>query len=66
MWKNLKIGVEESICKKRVKVREKKIGEKDWWDTECKELKREVKKAYREWRKGKEGKEKYLERRRQF
>jgi len=29
MWKNMKIGVEESICKKRVKVREKKIGEKD-------------------------------------
>lgn len=49
---------------KRVKVRERKIEEKDWWDAKCKGSKRKVKKAYRRWRKGIELKEKYLERKR--
>lgn len=41
----MKIGIEESIKKKSVKVRRRKIGEK--WDAEYRRMKRKVKKAYR-------------------
>ncbi|KMQ86341.1 hypothetical protein RF55_14685, partial [Lasius niger] len=59
VWKSLKAGIEECIVRKRIRLRRKKIGEKDWWDAECKRRKKQVKKAYSRWREGKEEKGRY-------
>lgn len=41
LWNSVKIGIEECIVRKRIRLRRKKIGEKDWWDAECKRWKKE-------------------------
>lgn len=46
--------------KEKVKIKRWKIGEREWWDAECKKEKKKVKRAYKKWRQGKEGKEEYL------
>lgn len=63
IWRNLKESVEKCVIRKQVKI---KIGERDWWDTECKKEKKKVKKAYKRWRQGKEGKEEYILLRKNF
>lgn len=60
IWRNLKEGVEKCVIKKKVKIKKWKIGEREWWDAECKKEKEKVKRAYNKWRQGKEGKEGYL------
>ncbi|XP_077270175.1 uncharacterized protein LOC143901623 [Temnothorax americanus] len=66
VWENLKKAVEKSMVRKRITIRRKKIGEKDWWDEECKRKKRGLKRTYKGWRMGKEGKEVYVKLRREF
>lgn len=66
IWRNLKEGVEKCVIRKQVKIKRKKIGERDWWDTECKKEKKKVKRAYKRWRQGKEGKEEYILLRKNF
>jgi len=56
LWKSVKAGIEECIVRKRIRLRRKKIGEKDWWDAKCKRRKKQVKKAYSRWREGEEEK----------
>lgn len=58
--------MEESTNKKRIRTRNRKIGEKEWWDGECRRTKRAVKNAYKKWRKGKGEKEEYIRRSRDF
>jgi len=66
IWKNLKKGVEEIRVRKKISLRKKRIGEKDWWDSECKRRKRRVKRAYKEWKRGGKGREEYVILRREF
>lgn len=66
IWRNLKEGVEKCVIRKQVKIKRKKIGERDWWDTECKKEKKKGKRAYKRWRQGKEGKEEYILLRKNF
>lgn len=42
--------MQESVVRKRFRVKGKKVGKKEWWDTECKRAKRQVKKLYRKWK----------------
>lgn len=51
--------------RKRIK-RRKELGFKDWCDKSCTRKKREVKRSYKKWKRGKIGKEKYMEERRKF
>jgi len=51
-------------CKK--KWRRKEIGYKDWWDRSCIKKKRELKKIYRRWRRGKALRIRYMEEKRKF
>lgn len=66
IWRNLKEGVEKCVIRKQVKIKRKKIGERDWWDTECKKEKKKVKRVYKRWRQGKEAKEEYILLRKNF
>lgn len=59
LGKNLKREVEESVNKKVVRIKERKIGERDWWDVECRRRKRNVKRLYRDWKRGKREREEY-------
>jgi len=52
-WQKMKSMVEKAMVKKKYKVRRRKIGFKDWWDRECTNRKRRLKRHYKQWRKGK-------------
>ena len=64
-WKEAKEMVEKAAVKKEIKQRKWRIGEKKWWHRNCSMKKREVK-AYRDWKQGKDTKEKYLTGRREW
>lgn len=66
MWKSLKAGIEKCVVRKRIRLKRKRIGEKDWWDAECMRRKKQVKKAYSRWREGKKEKGRYQIMRREF
>lgn len=66
LWKEVQEAVNESVTKKECKIKNWKLGMKKWWDVDCAKSKREVKKAYREWKKGKTDKTMYLEKRREW
>jgi len=65
-WERLKRIVREAMIKKRIKIKKKELGDKDWWNRRCTKGKREVRKMYWRWRKGKIGRNSYLEERRKF
>ncbi|XP_029676802.1 uncharacterized protein LOC115243745 [Formica exsecta] len=54
------------MIRKKVAKRKIELGQKDWWDRQCYKKKREVRICYKKWRKGKTGKEKYMEERRKL
>jgi len=71
------VGVDEEWrdVETRIKKALKVVGEKQtegkkrrtgWWDEECKEKKKEVKRELREWRRGNGGKERYWECKRKY
>lgn len=65
-WLRLKRKVSEGMVQKKIRIKEKEIGYKDWWDRSCSKKKRKVQcnmkhRMCRRWRKGKINKEKYLE-----
>lgn len=64
IWRNLKEGVEKCVIRKQVKIKRKKIAERDWWDTECKKEEKKGKRTYK--RQSKEGKEEYILLRKNF
>lgn len=45
IWRNLKKSVEKCVIRKQVKIKRKKIGERDWWDMECKKKKEKSEKS---------------------
>lgn len=42
-------------------MKRKELSHKDWWDKQCSKKKTKVQRCYKRWRKGKIGREKYLE-----
>jgi len=53
----LKKGVKECETKREVKIKKKRLGEHSWWNADCKRKKKNVYKAYRKWKKGRQRKE---------
>lgn len=49
-----------------MKVRKRKVGEREWWDAECRIIKRKIKKVYKNWKKGRENREVYMLERKRF
>lgn len=47
--------MQEALVTKKIKIRRKEFGYKDWWDRSCTRKKREVKRSYKKWRIGNEG-----------
>lgn len=64
-WEEIERIVQGAMVK-RIKRRRKELGFKDWWDKSCTRKEREVKRSYKKWKRGKIGKERYLEGRREF
>jgi len=66
-WERLKRIVHGAMVKKRLKIKEKELGHRDWWDRRCTRGKRGVKKMYRWWRKRKRGeRNRYIEEKKNF
>ena len=61
IWNKLKELVHDAMIKKEIKVKKWKIGSRDWWDRDCTRKKREVKRTFIKWRKGKIARERYIE-----
>jgi len=64
IWESLKKRVKKYETKNEVKIRKRRFGEHNWWNADCKRKKRN--KAYRKWKKGRQGKEEYLRLRTEF
>jgi len=54
------------MIKKRIRIKEKELGHRDWWDRRCTKGKREMRKMYWKWRKRKIERNRYLEERKKF
>lgn len=65
-WERLKELIKEALLYTKVKKRIKEIGFKAWWDRSCTKKKREVKRIYKKWKKGKGTREKFLEERKKL
>jgi len=65
-WKRIKRIVLGSMIRKRIRIKDKELGDKDWWDRRCTRRKRELKKVYWRWRKGKIGRNRYVKERKKF
>jgi len=59
-WEKIKKIVKGAMVKKRIKRRKKELGHRDWWDRSCTRKKREVKRIYKKWRKGRIGRDRYI------
>jgi len=58
-WQWIKKTVIGAI-RKKIRIRKRKIGFKDWWDRDCTRRKRKMQRCFCAWRKGKIGRKKYL------
>lgn len=65
-WEEIKRIIHGAMVRKKIKKKRKKLGFKDWWDRSCTRKKREVKRIYIKWKKGKIEKEKYMVEKRKF
>ncbi|XP_018376755.1 PREDICTED: golgin subfamily A member 6-like protein 22 [Trachymyrmex cornetzi] len=55
-----------ALVKKKVKIRRRELGYKDWWNRSCTRKKREMQRVYKKWRSGKVGRGVYMEEKRKF
>lgn len=65
-WKAIKELVQDAMVKVENRVKKRKIGYKKWWDSSCTKMKRTTERAYKNWRKGKIGRDKYMEEKSNF
>lgn len=65
-WKDIKEAIQKAVIKKEIKIKERGLGYRKWWDKECTREKKEVKKMYEKWKKGEATREEYNERRREW
>ncbi|XP_039309128.1 stress response protein NST1-like [Solenopsis invicta] len=63
-WEKIKKIVKVAMVKKRIKRRKKELGHKDWWDRSCTRKKREVKRIYKKWKKGRIERDRYIKEKR--
>ncbi|XP_039309131.1 stress response protein NST1-like [Solenopsis invicta] len=63
-WEKIKKIVKVAMVKKRIKRRKKELGHKDWWDKSCTRKKREVKRIYKKWKKGRIERDRYIKEKR--
>lgn len=66
LWKEIKDKIEEAIPKIRKRRYKWKMGERIWHDKEWKNRKREIRRIFRNWRKGKCGKDEYWKERKEY
>lgn len=59
-WKDTKEIIRKSWTKREIKIKERKLGYKRWWNRNCSRLKRITKIAFRKWKMGKSNKEEYI------
>lgn len=55
-----------AVAKKEIEIRKWKIGMCKWWDKDCMIMKREVKKALKDWKRGKIEVDSYREKRKEY
>ncbi|XP_025160330.1 trichohyalin-like [Harpegnathos saltator] len=60
-WLSLKKVIGEALVKEEWKWKRKGIGHKEWWDKSCMKMKRRVHREFRNWRRGRISREKYME-----
>jgi len=65
-WQWLKRAAQEAMVRKRVKIRRRNVGFKDWWDITCTRRKRGVHRVYKLWRMGKTSVKYYIEEKKKF
>lgn len=65
-WREMERRIKEALEEVKNKREGGNIRKVGWWDDECKETKREVRKKLREWRKKGEGEDKYKGRKRDY
>lgn len=65
VWIDLKTQLDECAMKKSIQIKQE-IGFRKWWDKECKQGKRNVKKLYLKWKDGSGTRENYLKGRQEF
>lgn len=58
--------INSAILKRTMRINERKIGWKKWWDRECTESKREARKALRRWKQGRGDRETYSKKRKEY
>jgi len=52
-WQWIKNIAKGAMVRRKVKIKRRKIGFKDWWDKECTKGKRRLQRLYKDWRRGK-------------
>lgn len=60
-WEKIKRIIHGAMVRKKIKKKRKELGFKDWWDRSCTRKKREVKRIYIKWKRGKIEKKIYEE-----
>lgn len=65
-WETMKRIIYGSLVKRTIKKRKRELGHKDWWDRSCTKRKREVKRMFWKWRRGKVARERYIREKKSF
>lgn len=65
-WKELEDKVRGCLDTKEVVWKEEELRKHEWWDKQCRSEKRNVRRSYRRWRKGRIAREEYLEMKKSF
>jgi len=59
-WNWIKKVAYEAMVRRKIKIRRRKVGYKDWWDVECTRKKRSVHREFKLWKRGKASLEKLI------
>jgi len=62
-WDELVEEVRRAVCKRVIRIKKPKIGEKKWWDKECRESKKRLNRVLRQMKRGKIERRRYIEER---
>jgi len=65
-WQGLRKIVIGAMIRKKIRIRRRKIGYKDWWDRDCMRKKKRVQRCFCTWRRGMIGGDKYKEEKGEF
>jgi len=65
-WHWIKKVAYEVMERRKIKIRRRKLGYKDWWDIECTRKKRSVHRKFKLWKRGKSSLEKFMREKKNF